>query len=103
MNNLFILRLNIVRRAKVALKTKIMASKTPCFKCLYHSANANPWSDAYRIVMTKTRCLIALTKQSAEMMEGIIEGLFLRHDPSAWPNFVGLQGTGADDEKRVTD
>lgn len=89
--------------AKVALKTQIMASKKPCFECLCHSANANPWSDAYRIVMTKTRCSIAPTEQSAEMMEGIMEGLFPRHDPSAWPNFIGPQVTGADDEKRVTD
>lgn len=60
--------------AKVALKSEIRASKKACFEGLCQSANANPWGDAYRIVMAKTRGAIAPTEQSPQMLEGIIEG-----------------------------
>lgn len=89
--------------AKVALKSEIRASKKACFEGLCQSANANPWGDAYRIVMAKTRGATAPTEQSPQMLEGIIEGLFPRHNPSPWPPFVGQPGIGAGDEDRVTD
>lgn len=83
--------------AKAAQKSQIRASKKACYEGFFQSANAG---DAYRIVMANTRSVMAPTEQYPEMLEGIIEGLFLRHDPSP---FVGHLGTGACDEERVTD
>lgn len=62
----------VITAAKIALETEIRASKKTCFEGLCQSANANPWDDAYRIVMAKTRGVMVPTEETAlldEMLE----------------------------------
>lgn len=88
--------------ARVALKTEIKASKKACFEGLCRSANETPWGDAYRVVMAKTRGVMAPTEQSPAMLGRIIEGLFPSHDLSPWPPFTGASGDAVGDEGMVT-
>lgn len=93
----------VLTGAKAALKTEIKASRKAYFEGLCQNANAIPWDDAYRIVMAKTRGVMAPTEQSPLLLERIIEGLFPRHHPSPWPPFVQQPGTRVGDEASVTD
>lgn len=70
---------------RAALRGEIRASKKACFDGLCQSANANPWGDAYRVVMAKTKGVMAPTEQSPAFLERIVEGLFPHHDPRPWP------------------
>lgn len=88
---------------KAALKTEIKARKKACFADLCQTANVNPWGVAFRIVLANTRGVMAIIEQSPEMLKGIIEELFPRHDPGLWAAFVGQPGTGAGVEERVSD
>ena len=74
--------------ARSMLKSAIKASKRACFDRLCASANTNPWGDAYRIVMAKTKGALAPAERLPAMLERIIEGLFPRHEPSPWPPAV---------------
>lgn len=106
--------------AREALKKGIKASKRACFDGLLAKVNTNPWGDAYRIVMSKTKGVMAPAEQSPAMLERIIEGLFPRHEPRPWPpaaESLGMQmhgsanspetqrgsgGVGAGEEVRIT-
>lgn len=71
--------------ARLALKKEIKASKRASFDGLCQQANATPWGDAYRVVMVKTKGVMAPPEQSPAMLQRIIEGLFPRHEPRPWP------------------
>ena len=70
--------------ANNALKREIKASKRASFEGLCQSADANPWGDAYRVVMAKTRGVMAPSERSPALLARIVEGLFPRHEPSPW-------------------
>ena len=84
--------------AKNALKREIKVSKRASFEGLCQLANANPWGDAYRVVMAKTRGVMAPSERSPALLARIVEGLFPRHEPSPWPPFAGSPGTLAGNE-----
>ena len=87
--------------ARVALKREIAASKRACFDRLCANANTNPWGDAYRVVMAKTRGATAPAEQSPEMLERIIDGLFPRHESRPWPSAAELP-RGDESDSRVS-
>lgn len=76
-------RRTLYKAARTALKREIKVSKKACFEGLCQSANANPWGDAYRVVMAKTKGATAPTEQSPALLKKIVEALFPSHEPTA--------------------
>lgn len=73
------------RVARAALKREIKLSKSRCYKELCREAEANPWGDAYRIVMAKLKGSMTPTETCPEKLKIIVEGLFPEHDITSWP------------------
>ncbi|XP_062541308.1 uncharacterized protein LOC134209338 [Armigeres subalbatus] len=55
------------KAATLALNKAIKENKKYCFDRLYQSANSNPWGDAYRVVIAKTRGTLAPLERSARI------------------------------------
>lgn len=88
--------------ARKALKCAIRLSKSNCYKDLCRKADANPWGDAYRVVMAKIRGPVMVAEMCPVKLREIVEGLFPKHDPTAWPPPPhGVESTGNTDQ--VTD
>lgn len=90
----------IFREAKAALKNEIRSSKRACFDNLCQAANANPWGDAYRVVMAKTKGTLAPSERCPEMLQKIVAVLFPHHNTGPWPpapyDDAGIGATVAD-------
>ena len=74
-----------LKSPKSALKKAIKHSKRACFHSLCQEANGNPWGDAYRIVMAKTKGAATPTERCPDKLKTIIDGLFPQHVPTIWP------------------
>lgn len=73
------------REARAAFKREIRLSKLNCFKELCQEADANPWGNAYRIVVAKLKGPATPAEMCPEKLKTIVEGLFPHHDPTLWP------------------
>lgn len=60
-------------------------SKSNCHKELCREADANPWGDAYRVVMAKIKGPATPAEMCPDKLKVIVEGLFPKHDPTTWP------------------
>ena len=78
-------RYAVFRMARAALKRGIKQSKRNCYKELCREADANPWGDAYRIVMARLKGPTTPKELCPEKLKTIVEGLFPTHDPTTWP------------------
>ena len=78
-------RHSVLREAKAELRRAIKRSRRDCFRDLCRNANTNPWGDAYRIVMAKTKGPAVPIDRSPETMKKIVNGLFPRHSVDGWP------------------
>ncbi|XP_065072524.1 uncharacterized protein LOC135696917 [Ochlerotatus camptorhynchus] len=74
-----------LRAAKAALNKEIGRHKCACFDSLCQRANTNPWGDAYKVVMAKTRGVAAPPDRSPAMLASIVGFLFPRRDVDSWP------------------
>lgn len=93
------------RAARAAFKREIKRSKSDCYKELCRDADANPWGDAYRIVMAKMKGPATPAEMCPEKLKTIVEGLFPNHDPTAWPPtpYGENEGVTADDRQVSND
>lgn len=91
------------RVAKAALKYAIKQSKTTSFKALCREVDANPWGDAYRVVMAKTRGPATPAEGCPDKLKIIIGGLFPVHEPTSWPSTpYGAVEEENTDERRIS-
>jgi len=70
----------VLRAARSALKRGIGLSKANSFKELCRDADANPWGNAYRVVMAKIRGPSTPAELCPEKLKVIVDGLFPKHD-----------------------
>lgn len=75
----------IFREARTAFKREIALSKANCFKELCREADANPWGQAYRVVMAKIKGPATPAEMCPEKLEVIVNGLFPNHGLTTWP------------------
>lgn len=78
-------RREIFRTARSALKCEIELSKKNCAKELLRDADANPWGNAYKVVMTRIKGPATPHETCPDKLKEIIGGLFPQHDPMTWP------------------
>ncbi|XP_055584801.1 uncharacterized protein LOC129737665 [Uranotaenia lowii] len=71
--------------ARSALCRAIKASKKARFRQLCEDANDNPWGDASRIVMAKTRSGGAPQESCPIKLREIVNELFPQHEAVTWP------------------
>ena len=88
------------REARTAFKREIRASKSNCYKELCREADANPWGNAYRVVMTRTKGPSTPAEMCPDKLKIIVEGLFPKHDPTTWPRTPYGEEEGAHAEDR---
>ncbi|XP_055590077.1 uncharacterized protein LOC129742229 [Uranotaenia lowii] len=86
--------------ARSALCRAIKASKKARFRQLCEDANDNPWGDAYRIVMAKTRSGGAPQESCPIKLREIVNELFPQHAEVTWPRVPYDWDTS--DEERIS-
>lgn len=93
------------RMARSAFKRAIKLSKSCCFKELCRDADANPWGDAYRVVMAKIKGPTTPAERCPDKLKSIVEGLFPKHDPTTWPPtpYGEEEGNNAEDQRISND
>ena len=71
--------------ARAAFKREINQSKTNCYKELCRESDADPWGNAYRIVMKKIKGPATPAERCPDKLKTIVDGLFPQHEATIWP------------------